>query len=380
MLRVTRLDLRSLLRCCALIALAATGTAVHARILAGQQPPVIPLRPGLTIVKAISNPKGDYESIDQIDAIDAQGIHFHISYPDRNLLEPKSITTKGSDRTAKDTTRLTAKRTVLKADLDSARHYQPQGHPRHPEIFPGTTALGTSAIVLNELKAGDDAWFYLGSANSSGSDWQMLRYLEGLGKRLLLLRRVETKPITVSVLVNNMRVDLPAIHARGRLGNLDCDFYFLDDAQNPLALRWQIGEQGYHVIKISFPSAASTAQLASALKSVGRAEVYGIYFDVGSAVIKPESEMVLKEIAEVLGGNPGWKLDVEGHTDNVGGDAYNLELSRQRAAAVKDALVSRHRVAAQRLSTTGFGASRSKEPNETLAGRARNRRVELVRR
>lgn len=366
------------MRSFALIALAVCGSALHSSVLAGQQPPVIPLRPGLTIVTAISNPNGDYESIHQIDAIDAKGVQLHVSFPSREARETRSKDEKASGRTSKDTARFIARRTVLKADLDSARHYQLRFHTQHPAVFAGTTALGTSATVLNELKAGDDAWFWIGSA-SSGSNWEELRSLERLGKRLVLLRRVETKPITVSVLLNNARVDLPVIHAKGRLGDLDCDFYFLDDAQNPLSLKWQIGEQSYHVTRISFPSASSTTQLASALKSVGRAEVYGIYFDVGSAVIRPESEMVLKEIAEVLGGNPTWKLDVEGHTDSVGGGAYNLELSRQRAVAVKDALVSRHGIPAQRLSTAGFGATRPKEPNETLAGRARNRRVELVR-
>jgi outer membrane protein OmpA-like peptidoglycan-associated protein len=70
---------------------------------------------------------------------------------------------------------------------------------------------------------------------------------------------------------------------------------------------------------------------------------------------------------------------VEGNTDNIGGDAYNLDLSKRRAAAVKEALVTQYHIAADRLSTNGFGASHPIETNDTLEGRARNRRVELTR-
>ena len=69
---------------------------------------------------------------------------------------------------------------------------------------------------------------------------------------------------------------------------------------------------------------------------------------------------------------------MSGHTDAIGGDKANLELSRQRAAAVKDALASRYHVNPQRLTTSGYGAARPQDTNDTLEGRARNRRVELV--
>ena len=77
--------------------------------------------------------------------------------------------------------------------------------------------------------------------------------------------------------------------------------------------------------------------------------------------------------------NPSWKLRVEGNTDNIGTDAYNMELSMSRAAAVRQALVAQYRVSAPRLTTAGYGASRPKTTNDTLEGRAFNRRVELVR-
>jgi len=179
-------------------------------------------------------------------------------------------------------------------------------------------------------------------------------------------------------LVNDLRVQLPAVHGRCQPDFYDvADFYFLDDPDNPLALAWQLGENKLQVIKITLPSEAP--QIEQSLSETGRAEVYGIYFDFASDTIRPESEPVLKEIADALAKNAAWKLRVEGHTDNVGGQAYNTELSNRRAAAVKRALAERYHVSADRLTTAGFGASRPKEPNDTLEGRARNRRVELVR-
>jgi outer membrane protein OmpA-like peptidoglycan-associated protein len=110
-----------------------------------------------------------------------------------------------------------------------------------------------------------------------------------------------------------------------------------------------------------------------------KVEVYGIYFDFGSDRLKPESTPVLNEIAAVLAAHPDWKLNLSGHTDNIGSDESNLDLSKRRAAAVKASLIATHHIAPSRLETDGFGASRPVDTNTTLAGRARNRRVELVR-
>jgi len=123
----------------------------------------------------------------------------------------------------------------------------------------------------------------------------------------------------------------------------------------------------------------TTPKIAKTLAVKKRVAVYGIYFDFASATLRPESAPVLLEIAQALRANPSWKLTIEGHTDNVGGAAYNLDLSRRRAQSVKDALVTRYHINAQRLSTIGYGFSRPKASNDTPQGRALNRRVELVR-
>lgn len=87
----------------------------------------------------------------------------------------------------------------------------------------------------------------------------------------------------------------------------------------------------------------------------------------------------LREIAELLRRPTDWRLAIEGHTDSIATDRFNLELSARRAAAVKAALTSRHGIVEGRLSTSGAGESRPKARNDTPEGRARNRRVELVR-
>jgi outer membrane protein OmpA-like peptidoglycan-associated protein len=123
----------------------------------------------------------------------------------------------------------------------------------------------------------------------------------------------------------------------------------------------------------------SAKQIEQQLAEKKPVQIYGIYFDFASAIIRPESELVLSEIADILERNPDWTLNVDGHTDNIGGVAFNQQLSEQRAAAVKDALVTRYHIAPNRLLTRGYGLTHPVESNDTLAGRARNRRVELMR-
>jgi outer membrane protein OmpA-like peptidoglycan-associated protein len=123
---------------------------------------------------------------------------------------------------------------------------------------------------------------------------------------------------------------------------------------------------------------AGSDALERELSDTGRADVYDIYFSFNKDTIRPESEPTLKAIAAVLKKHPAWRLSIQGHTDNIAGDAYNLDLSKRRAASVKDALVKRYAIAVPRLATNGFGKTRPKDTNDTLEGRARNRRVELV--
>ena len=110
----------------------------------------------------------------------------------------------------------------------------------------------------------------------------------------------------------------------------------------------------------------------------GKFSTTGILFDVQSAVIKPESFGVIKEMATVLKDNPGVKVKVIGHTSNDGDDAANMELSKQRAAAVKDAMVKEFGIDASRIQSEGKGETQPVADNKTKEGKMQNRRVEFI--
>ena len=346
---------------------------------------IVALQPGLTIVTALSDRAGDYESIKTVQAVTADSVQlvYSADVPDASGGKPRKVSTR---------------RIVKRDDLRSAHEYMQIFNPAAPDTFAGTTAIGASAAVLNELKAkGRTAFAFqtpgrepsadrILAALTGGAGAKDAKSLEDIGKQLDTskasgtLERVEPAAVPFPVLVNGRRTTVPAIHARGSFDDVHADFYFLDDPDNAIALKWTTGAAtgALQVVQITFPAAAAP-QIEQALKQDGRAEIHGILFDFGSATIRPESEPVLKEIADTLAKNPAWKLSVEGHTDNVGGDAANLDLSKRRADAVRQALTARYHVDAAKLATAGFGAARPKEPNTTAEGRARNRRVELVR-
>ncbi|HME57019.1 MAG TPA: DUF4892 domain-containing protein [Terracidiphilus sp.] len=122
----------------------------------------------------------------------------------------------------------------------------------------------------------------------------------------------------------------------------------------------------------------NAASLANDINRTGHASVYGIYFDTGKADVKPESDAELKEIAKLLQGQPQLKLYVVGHTDNQGAVDMNMDLSRRRAEAVLTALTTKYAVPASRLKAYGCGPYAPVASNDSETGRAKNRRVELV--
>lgn len=125
------------------------------------------------------------------------------------------------------------------------------------------------------------------------------------------------------------------------------------------------------------PKNGAAEQMAGDIAKTGRTRVYGINFDTDSDAIKPESKPTLDKIVAMLKTNADWKLKIEGHTDNTGGDTHNQQLSEKRAAAVKTWLVSAG-IDGGRLTTQGFGASQPVATNDTPVGKAQNRRVELA--
>ncbi len=123
---------------------------------------------------------------------------------------------------------------------------------------------------------------------------------------------------------------------------------------------------------------ADAAAFGNDIKATGHVAVYGIKFDTGKATITPESAQAIGEVAKLLTSDAALKVHVVGHTDNVGTVESNLKLSQDRAAAVVQALVQQHGIAAARLRAYGCGPFSPVASNDAEDGRAKNRRVEIV--
>lgn len=122
------------------------------------------------------------------------------------------------------------------------------------------------------------------------------------------------------------------------------------------------------------------AAMAKGLEADGHIALYEIFFDTDQADLKPESGAALGEIAKLLAGKPQLKVLVVGHTDNVGALDYNRSLSQRRAQAVVESLVKQHNLARDRLTAVGVGMAAPVASSDSETGRAKNRRVELVKR
>jgi outer membrane protein OmpA-like peptidoglycan-associated protein len=402
----------------------------------------IPLCPGLTIVTAVSQPQGDYESIKRIESVTTEGIRIKYS-----SYMPDPCCEYSGHRLDPPWVPFVVYRIVRHVDLQSSTAYLQQFASKGvPETVKGTTALGISTRSFRDLrdKGSTPLTIYMPFHPKFGIKDDGTPLFFGVDPRMAgELARVDPAPVTLPVLVNDRMTTLPALGARGKFLSDDAEFFFLHDEANPISLKFRIGikrpmppeihrmlkeaagadvcdgcaqiKREYEdrdvlqVVKITHKCEAQTlamkpgggggaaggsggaapgsgagssgfaALLEESLAKTGRAEVYSIYFAFNSDEIREESEPTLQEIADLLRRHPDWKLAIEGHTDSIATDAYNLQLSQQRAAAVRNALLSKQAVAGARLTAAGFGESRPKDTNDTLEGRARNRRVELVR-
>lgn len=204
------------------------------------------------------------------------------------------------------------------------------------------------------------------------------KYLSTDIKNVPALDQLYNKVIHVAIQVQKERLriwfnetkfyDLPKAIVAGRVINqlyFDVKRYGGDDA-----------EVGYTVSNIKI--AKGVPDTRHKLVEEGKFSTTGILFDVNSATIKPESNGVLKEIADVLKKYPDIKVNIIGHTDSDGSDAANLELSKKRAAAVKDALTKDFSIDASRMNSDGKGEAVPVADNKTKEAKAQNRRVEFI--
>jgi OOP family OmpA-OmpF porin len=123
---------------------------------------------------------------------------------------------------------------------------------------------------------------------------------------------------------------------------------------------------------------ANAEAMGNDINTTGHVSIYGIYFDTGKTEIKPESDAAIAEIAKLLKNNNALKVYVVGHTDNAGSFDANMKLSKDRAVAVTNSLVSKHGIASSRLKAYGVSSLNPIASNKTEEGKAKNRRVELV--
>ena len=122
----------------------------------------------------------------------------------------------------------------------------------------------------------------------------------------------------------------------------------------------------------------SASEMSQSLSASGKVAIYGILFDTNKADIKPESKASLAQIGALLKQQLTLKLHVVGHTDNVGALAANIDLSKRRADAVVNALAKDYGIARERLTANGVASLAPVASNADDAGKAKNRRVELV--
>ncbi len=123
---------------------------------------------------------------------------------------------------------------------------------------------------------------------------------------------------------------------------------------------------------------ANAEAMGNDINSTGHVALYGIFFDSGKAEIKPESDSALIQISRLLTNNKSLNLYVVGHTDNVGTIESNMKLSKDRSDAVVNALVTKYGITATRLKSYGVASLVPVASNDTEEGKAKNRRVELV--
>ena len=350
---------------------------------AGRMPNVhrIPLASGVVISQTEQGAGGERESVTEIEEASATGVRYGWRY--------REVHTSG------DTVFGQAARFVSSTDLAAAARMHFVYDPKGPIEHPGYTAWSVSSAVYEQLRASGTAQIQMmraeltGSAFSlGGGQWVPVRWRGPL-------TRVAPTPESFPLLVNGRRVTVPALRTRAQLTargeEWSPEVWMLADSAHPLLLKVMSTDPPivWQVTRVDLPDekrAAASARggtlmggIEEELTSACRVELPGVYFAFNSAALEPASERTFASVAAMLARHRDWTVTIEGHTDSIGGAASNKTLSERRAAAVRERLVDGHRVDAARIKFAGYGAARPREPNVSIEGRARNRRVELVR-
>jgi len=333
----------------------------------------LPLAEGMVEVAVSQSKRGDEEQVMTITELTPAFVDFSVEF--RYLKDNKPATD-------------TRTRRVRTEDLANSSRQNIVFQPGDAPIYPGSTLIHLSTASLSALKTQGKTPLIIGTIKRDLSMDDLPAILDiSSGRKYFrgTLERVGTDTVPMNILVNGKSVSVPTIHGKGVFSvagdNLNVELWILDNPANPMMLRMR-GDSGQRqTIRINYPPKQPQQSALQQALSTGecRAALHGIYFDFAKASLLPQSAVALRTVADLMHKNPDWTLRIEGHTDNIGGDAYNLDLSKRRAAAVNAALTTDYKLSPTRLSSEGFGAGKPVAKNDTLEGRAANRRVELAR-
>ena len=332
----------------------------------------IPLAAGVRLGQTLQFPDGDRESLVTVLDVTARGARYQWQFTEA--------------WSAGDTIRKVQDISVTAGDLTESTRWR---EAILSEAKSGYTVFSLSTAVFDQLEKSGSAAFAIIAVDNRDRPLAAL----GIGTRLRTvlwrgtLTRVEAAVTDFPIIVNGRRASVPALHLRGRFTasrqrRWEPDVWVLADRAHPLLLKVADAERVWQTVRVDTRSdgrRGSTAELERALGSACRMELPGLYFAFNSAELYEASDEAIASLAGVLKRHPDWVLTIEGHTDSIGSARANQMLSQQRAEAVRDRLVARHGIAASRLSAAGKGAGRPRESNATIEGRARNRRVEIMR-
>jgi len=333
----------------------------------------LPLSEGMVEVAVSQSKNGDEEQVMTISELTPAFVEFSVEF--RYIKDNQLITD-------------TRVRRVRTDDLTASNRQNMVFQTGDSPTYPGSTLIHLSTNSLNELKTQGKIPLVIGTIKRDIATEKLPAILDiSSGRKYFrgTLERVGNNTVPMHILVNGKNVQVPTIQAKGAFSvagdTLNVEFWILDNPTNPMLLRMK-GDGGQRqTIRIDYPQKQlreSTLQQALSSGSC-RVELNGIYFDFGKSTLLPQSTPALEAVAELMQKNPGWQLRIEGHTDNIGGGAYNLELSKKRASAVHTALTTTYKLAPARFTSEGLGATKPVAKNDTLEGRAANRRVELAR-
>lgn len=251
-------------------------------------------------------------------------------------------------------------------------------------LFATNGEPGTSNVFLKEYNSNTAVVSTIHPAENSTSRVQLAAYsgsksyFDSEAKTYGDLDKYYGKPVHVAMQIQKQRFrmwinetkvfDIPrAIDTSFKMNQL----LFLVGKTN-------YNEEQYGIYISNIKLATGQPDTRHRLIEEGKFTTTGILFDQNSAVIKPESYGVVKDIAAVLKENPSIKIKVIGHTSSDGDDKANLELSKKRSSAVKEMLVTRFDIDGSDIETEGKGEAQPIADNKTKEGQAQNRRVEFI--